>query len=159
MSLQNLDDHDMPAGMSFHPYFLATPGARIEARVGGMWRTDAEVLPTVHGEVLPSVDPNSGLVIAEAELDTVFTGWDGIARINWPERGATLTLEAEVPLGNLVLYTPAGAGYFCAEPVSNITDAFNLVGPDASITGVFVLAAGETRSTRVRFFFIVTLAR
>lgn len=151
MTVQNLDDSDMPTGMGLHPYFPATPRAQLNARVDGMWRTDAEILPTVHGAVLPDADPGAGLVIADAALDTVFSGWDGKARIDWPERRASLTIEAETPLRNLVVYTPAGADHFCVEPVSNATDAFNMSNSDTRPTGVFILAPYERRSTSVRF--------
>lgn len=151
MTLQNLDDSEMPAGMGLHPYFPATPGAHLNAQVDGMWRTDAEVLPTIHGAVLPNADPCAGLAIADAALDTVFTGWDGTAKIHWPERQASLTIEAETPLRNLVVYTPAGEDHFCVEPVSNVTDAFNMSSYHALRTGVFILTPGERRSTSVRF--------
>jgi aldose 1-epimerase len=59
-----------------------------------------------------------------------------------------LDIEAEAPLDFLVLYTPPGEPFFCAEPVSNITDAFNRLEEG---TGCMVLAPGESRSARVRF--------
>ena len=75
----------------------------------------------------------------------MFTGWSGTARIAWPERGASLVMAAERPLSFLTLYTPAGEPYFCAEPVSNITNAFNLA-PGRDDTGLIVL----TRCDRSR---------
>jgi len=35
-------------------------------------------------------------------------------------------MTASQPLGALYLYVPPGSDYFCLEPASNITDAFNL---------------------------------
>lgn len=151
IELRNLDATPMPGGLGLHPFFPATPRTRLEARVQGMWRTDAEVLPTVHGDVPTDADPNAGLVVSEAELDTVFTGWSRSATLSWPEEGRALSLQAEAPLDKLVLYTPAGAGYFCAEPVSNVTDAFNLAALGTPGTGRFVLDPGAAMAAVVRF--------
>ena len=81
----------------------------------------------------------------------VFTGWTRRARISWPEHGRQLDIEAEAPLDFLVLYTPPGEPFFCAEPVSNITDAFNRADDAGINTGGIVLAPGQMRSASVRF--------
>jgi len=149
ISLRNLSDTPMPAGFGLHPYFPSTPWTHVQAPVSGMWETDADILPTRH--VLPpaGANPTTGFDVSETDFDTVFTGWTGRARICWPEHGRQLEIEAEVPLDFLVLYTPPGEPFFCAEPVTNITDAFNR---DAGIdTGRIVLAPGQMRSASVRF--------
>ena len=46
--------------------------------------------------------------------------------IDWPELGARLVMPAEAPLDYLVVFTPARRPFFCVEPVSHVTDAFNL---------------------------------
>jgi aldose 1-epimerase len=150
ISLRNLSDAPMPAGFGLHPYFPSTPWTHVQARVSGMWETDAEILPTRH--VLPPAgsNPTTGFDVSETDYDTVFTGWARRARISWPEHGRQLDIEAEAPLDFLVLYTPPGEPFFCAEPVSNITDAFNRIGEDLN-TGCIVLAPGQTRSASVRF--------
>ncbi|CDX28923.1 Aldose 1-epimerase (fragment) [Mesorhizobium plurifarium] len=138
----------MPAGLGLHPYFPATPWTHIQAGVTGMWETDAEVLPTRHVPPPAGADPTTGFDVAKAAFDTVFTGWTHRARITWPDEQRLLDIEAEAPLDFLVLYTPPGEPFFCAEPVSNITDAFNRLEEDA---GCMVLAPGESRSASVRF--------
>ncbi|MBN9217518.1 MAG: aldose 1-epimerase [Mesorhizobium sp.] len=151
LAVRNLSDAPMPVGFGLHPYFPSTPWTHVQAPVSGMWETDAEVLPTRH--VLPpaGADPSIGVDVPEVDFDTVFTGWKRHARIAWPEQGRQLDIEAEAPLDFLVLYTPPGEPFFCAEPVSNITDAFNR-GDDGDIsTGRIVLAPGQAQSATVRF--------
>ena len=113
--------------------------------------TDAEVLPIRH--VLPPVgaDPSIGFDVSEVDFDTVFTGWARRARISWPEHERQLDIETEAPLDFLVFYTPPGEPFFCAEPVSNITDAFNRVPGEDINTGCIVLASGQMRSASARF--------
>jgi aldose 1-epimerase len=106
-------------------------------------------LPTRHVPPPAGANPATGFDVVEAAFDTVFTGWSRRARITWPYEGRLLDIEAEPPLDFLVLYTPPGEPFFCAEPVSNTTDAFNRPGsPD---TGCMLLAPGEARSATVRF--------
>ncbi|RUZ69884.1 aldose 1-epimerase, partial [Mesorhizobium sp. M7A.F.Ca.US.006.01.1.1] len=150
LSLRNLSDAPMPAGFGLHPYFPSTPWTHVQAQVSGMWETDAEILPTRHVLPLAGSNPTTGFDVSETDFDTVFTGWSRRARISWPEHGRQLDIEAEAPLDFLVLYTPPGEPFFCAEPVSNITDAFNR--SDAGIdTGCIVLTPGQVRSASVRF--------
>ena len=151
ISLHNLDDAPMPAGFGLHPFFPAGPDTLLTAQVGAMWRTDAEVLPTVHRGLLAGSDPNTGLRVADVSLDTVFTGWAHSAEVRWPMSGRSLAMRADSSLGNLVLYTPPGAGYFCAEPVSNVTDAFNRADDGAGRPAYFVLGPGERKSALVQF--------
>lgn len=158
ISVQNLAQTPMPAGIGLHPYFPAAARTRLTAQVDAMWETDAEILPTRLITPPARVDPSTGFDIARAQLDTVFTGWSRHAHVAWPEQARTLDIKAEGPLDYLVLYTPKGEPYFCAEPVSNITDAFNLAGSGVPNTGLRILDPGETLSGRVHFVPHITSA-
>jgi aldose 1-epimerase len=148
LTLHNLSAEPMPAGFGLHPYFPAMPATRIETEVDAMWETDADVLPTRR---VGMQRRSQTIDIASSNLDTVFTGWSRRARIVWPGRDAWLDLEADAPLDFLVLYTPPGEAFFCAEPVSNATDAFNLDAQGTAGTGLIVLAPGDCRTARTRF--------
>jgi aldose 1-epimerase len=134
----------MPLGIGWHPYFPRTPETTLAARVRGLWLTDAEVLPTELIAPPPERDPARGLPVARVALDNVFTGWDGHAVVRWPERRLRLTIAAAPPLRCLVVYTPPTEPFFCAEPVSQVIDAFNLHAAGRSDTGVLTVAPGET---------------
>jgi len=101
--------------------------------------------------VLPALDPAAGLRISDHDLDNVFAGWDGRAEIRWPERATGLAIEVDGPLGFLVVYTSPGEDYFCVEPVSNCTDAFNLAASGRSDTGLQVLEPGAQVIARLSF--------
>jgi aldose 1-epimerase len=144
LTLANESDTAMPAGLGWHPYFPRTPGTTLTARVGGLWLTDAEILPVACVAPPPDRDPGRGLAVDRAALDNGFVGWDGQAAVTWPERRAQLRLATRGPLGTLVVYTPPGESFFCAEPVSHITDAFNLAAAGRADTGMLTLAPGES---------------
>ncbi|HEY9549555.1 MAG TPA: aldose 1-epimerase, partial [Kiloniellaceae bacterium] len=151
IAVTNAGRAPMPAGLGLHPYFPRTPGCRLTAPVSQMWATDAEVMPTALVTPAAGADPNGGLQPDRIALDNCFTGFSGRAVIAWPERGAELTLEADPALAFLVVYTPPGAAFFCAEPVSHCTDAVNLAAAGRSDTGLRTLAPGETFAASVRF--------
>ncbi|MBI1774084.1 MAG: aldose 1-epimerase [Proteobacteria bacterium] len=150
LTVTNLDDDPMPLGVGYHPYFPKSPNTRLTANVHAMWATDEEILPTELVPPRPEADPNRGMAAAKTALDNVFTAWDGHAQIDWPEASARLRVEADAPLRFLVLYTPAKEPYFCAEPVSNATDAFNLADTGRTDTGMIVLGPGQSLCAQVR---------
>jgi aldose 1-epimerase len=144
LTLTNEDDAPMPAGLGWHPYFPRTPETTLTARVRGLWLTDAELLPLTRVAPPSDRDPGRGLAVDRVALDNAFVGWDGQAVVAWPERRAWLGLAAGGPLGTLVVYTPPGESFFCAEPVSHVTDAFNLAAAGLTDTGMLTLAPGES---------------
>lgn len=131
ISVTNQDSVAMPAGIGHHPYFPHRPGTRLTANAGAMWRTDAEVMPVAleTGEVVDKL--RAGALLGELDLDNNFVGWDHSARIDWPadDNGPvrSVLMRADPVLGYFVVYSPAGADHFCAEPVSQTTDWLNLM--------------------------------
>jgi aldose 1-epimerase len=144
MVVTNESQTTMPAGLGWHPYFPRTAATTLHARVTGIWLTDAEILPTIRVAPPTDRDPRQGLAVDRVALDNVFVGWDQEAVITWPERRAQLRMTAHGPLGTLVVYTPPGEAFFCVEPVSHITEAFNLAAAGHLDTGMLSLAPGES---------------
>ena len=152
LTIENRGAEAMPAGLGFHPYFPRTAQCRLSAPVDAMWATDAEVMPTALTAADPRLSDGIGLPIAETVLDNAFTGWRRQATITLagaPSAGSSL--DADPPLGFLVVYSPAGEDYFCAEPVSHCTDAFNLAAQGRDDTGMLTLMPGASLSATVRF--------
>jgi len=144
LSLRNESDTPMPAGIGWHPYFPRTPRTTITADVRAIWLTDDEVMPTTLAAPRPEADLSRGVLADRVALDNCFVGWNRRAVIEWPEPGVRLVMAAEAPLDFLVVYTPPGRPFFCAEPVSHVTDAFNLAAAGRTDTGAHTLAPGET---------------
>lgn len=154
MEVENLGREAMPLGLGWHPYFPRTPGARLSAPVEKMWRNDAETMPV---ELVAPPAPHrldKGVRLADFPIDNCFTGWGGRAVIDWPETKARLELTADRPFKFLVVFAPEGRDFFCVEPVSNITDAFNLAAPwnpgGRDDTGMAVLEPGKSLRAAMR---------
>ena len=131
MTLTNHDDAAMPVGIGHHPYFPHTPGTRLTSAAAAMWQADAEVMPVALERTREVEKLRKGVLLSELDLDNNFTGWERTAVIEWPADSngprRSITLQAQAPLDYFVLYCPAGADHFCAEPVSQCTDWLNLL--------------------------------
>jgi aldose 1-epimerase len=134
----------MPAGLGWHPYFPRTERTKLTADVQAMWLTDEEVMPTTLAAPPPKADLTRGALVDAVALDNCFVGWRRRAVIEWPEADTRVVMTSEAPLDFLVVYTPRGRPFFCAEPVSHVTDAFNLAATGRPDVGTRTLEPGET---------------
>ena len=141
----------MPAGLGMHPYFVRTPQVTITTKTEKMWINDSETMPLRLESVPETQWLNQGLFVNQDVLDNLFTGWNRTALISWPEWKAGVRICASTPLDFLILFTPPGADYFCVEPVSNVTDAFNLLARGDSGHGTKILLPGESVKGKVCF--------
>ena len=145
MCVTNDAEDKMPWGIGWHPYFPVTRGCRVTTAVTHRWCLDDELFPT-HKVVSPRQLFSPG----EENLDAVFAGWNRLVTIQWPERRATLRMQAGRLFDYFVVYSP-GADFFCAEPVSNLPDAFNAYASGADEHGTLVLAPEATASASLSF--------
>ena len=56
ISIENLEDRPVPAGLGLHPFFVRDADAELACRTRQVWLTDAEVLPTERIAVPPKWD-------------------------------------------------------------------------------------------------------
>jgi len=134
ISIENLEDRPVPAGLGLHPFFVRDPDCTLTCRIALAWRADREVLPIDRIPVPADWDFSAGRRPDSVALDNCFDGWDGRASIAWPKRRLRLDLEASEPFRHAVIYTPAGQRFFCIEPVSHANGQ----------VGLAPLAAGGT---------------
>ncbi|MGQ0581153.1 MAG: aldose 1-epimerase [Reyranella sp.] len=123
MTIENLEDRPVPAGLGLHPFFPREADTELACRVEGVWRADADVLPVDRIAVPPEWNFAVSRPVDGVVLDNCFDGWDGRATIRWPRRGLGLALEATQPFRHLVIYVPKGRPHFCVEPVSHANGA------------------------------------
>jgi aldose 1-epimerase len=141
VSIENLEDRPVPAGIGLHPFFVRDSDCTLTCRTTFAWRADAEVLPVERVPVPADWDFAAGRQPDSVALDTCFDGWDGRATIAWPSRRLLLEMEASPPFRHLVIYTPPGQPFFCVEPVSHANGQ----------VGLAALAAGRTLAGDIQF--------
>lgn len=123
LSVENRSDTRMPAGLGHHPYYIKTPSMRLLTHLIGWWQTDEFIMPTSYVE--EARDDWSDKLHAPTTTDNVFAGWDGRARIEWPERGIALTMSCSDAAKWMVVYSPPDQDIACIEGVTHPTDPFN----------------------------------
>jgi aldose 1-epimerase len=150
LRIENQDSRPMPAGFGLHPYFRRSATSQLSFSARSVWLNGPDHLPSEKKSIPPAWSFDKPHSPSDVELDHCFAGWDGKARIVWPEDHLQLTLEASPVFSHLVVYTPTGRDFFCVEPVSHMNDGMShLDGPDEH--GVVILAPGDVLDGEVRF--------
>ena len=144
LSVENLGSTPMPAMLGLHPYFPDAAHARMEAVLPRVWLTDSAALP-VEETATPadwSFAP-AGRAVQAVSLDHGFSGWDGVARLRWPDH--TVTVRSS-DCRFLHVYTPAGRDFFCVEPQTAPPGALTRNAREAA-----VVPPGERLAIQVHF--------
>ena len=103
---------------------------------------------------------SSGLALAQSPIQELKImapagpggGWDGAAELRWPGRGVGLRLKADAAFKHLMVYADPTQSFFCVEPQSNASGAFNRPGGfEDEAEGVIALAPEASAEATVRF--------
>jgi aldose 1-epimerase len=140
IAVTNTSQESFPAGIGFHPYFVARPGATVQAGVEQVWTTDKAGVPVERKAIPPEWDFRKARLVDDIQVDHCFTSWNGKARLDYPSEGFALEITGSPVFSHLVVYVPKGRGYFCVEPASHATDVVHREIPDQ---GFRVLKPGE----------------
>lgn len=143
LHIENHSNEPMPCGLGFHPYFTKTEQVKVETGANQMWAVDNECLPT---DIVTS--PIAGgnkkyFNIADHQLDNALLWPTPKATIDWPEWALEAELTSSKNCPFLVCYSPSKEDFFCLEPVTHCTDAFNKHHAGESNTGTYELAPHE----------------
>jgi len=144
IAITNRADVAAPAGLGMHPYFPRHGQAVLKAAADAVWLTDETCLPTERVACPGHWNLSAGVDIDGLLCDNQFEPWSRHAQILWPEKRMVVELAASKSLGRLVVYAPANEDFFCVEPVSHMTDAFNRAANGGDNTGTRILAPGES---------------
>lgn len=154
MTLRNTATAAMPFGLGLHPYFPLTPETRLHARAARFYTEDAAFMPGPEAPRPADLDFTRPARLPRRWLNNGFAGWDGRARITWPECRLALAIDADGAFSYYFLFMsdtafePGFAGeYFCFEPMTHQADGHHA----ADLGGLALLAPGEVMTARVVF--------
>jgi aldose 1-epimerase len=130
-TIENLSAAPMPVGIGFHPYFQLHDAPRDQWKVHLAARDHLALskmfIPTGERNPVEFPDP---LPLAGGALDDVFGALvrDGSERATFSVEGARekISVIYGPKYTVAVVYAPAGRQFICFEPMSAITDGFNL---------------------------------
>ena len=139
LSVQNIGEGTVPAGLGIHPWFRA---GRLIIPATSCW--EGEPLPI--GPLVPVAgarDLRAGAV--PPRMDCCYTGLTANE-----VRAPGVTLSWDGPVTQVVVYT-GESGWACVEPVTMANDGFNLARRGVDGHGVFELGPDQTAQVVYRF--------
>ncbi|MGA2133061.1 MAG: aldose 1-epimerase [Bryobacteraceae bacterium] len=126
-TIHNLSTDPMPVGIGFHPYFQLHDAPREQWKVHLAARDhlilSPKVIPTGESKPVEFADP---LPLAGVFLDDVFSGLPPDAAFSVEGLREKITVKYGPKYTVAVVYAPKGRAFICFEPMSTITDGFNL---------------------------------
>jgi aldose 1-epimerase len=130
-SLLNQSTEPMPVAIGYHPYFQVHDAPRDEWTVHVAAREkltlSPQLIPT--GERTP-IQFSEPLTLKNVQLDDVFSnlipGADGRPQFSVQGKKEKVTVTYGPKYTVAVVYAPPGKGFICFEPMTGITNAFNL---------------------------------
>ncbi len=148
LDVTNAGERALPFGLGLHPYLPRTAGVTLQAAARCVWIPGPDKLPLHAGAIPHAWSFAHANTLPDDVIDHVFEGWDGRARIAWPENRLQLAIESDARY--YIVYTPAGADFFCFEPVDHRINAHNGAGgPERH--GLTMLAPGQRLRRNFRF--------
>ena len=130
-TIQNHATDPMPVAVGFHPYFRLHDAPRDQWHVHLAAREhlvlNPQLIPTGEHKPVEFADPYS---LSAGPLDDVFSGLirdpDGRARFHVEGGRERISVAYGPKYTVAVVYAPKGQDFICFEPMSAITNAFNL---------------------------------
>lgn len=147
-TIRNHSEAAMPVAIGYHPYFRVTDAPRdqwtVHVAAKRHYRLSPQLIPTGETEAVTLSNPVS---LATTQLDDVFGGLDrgpdGRAEFWVKGRRETVAVTYGPKYPVAVVYAPPGREFICFEPMSAITNAFNLAHSGA-YKDLQTIPAGET---------------
>ncbi|MGX7876199.1 aldose 1-epimerase [Mesorhizobium sp. ORM6] len=151
MTMTNTGPLPMPFGFGLHPWFDRDPDATLQFGARCFYLEEPDGISGDPITLPPELDFGEGRPLPGGWRNNGYGGWAGEATIRFPERGAGLRIKADPVFRHLMLYADPAKPYFCVEPQTNASGAFNRARWDDPQEGVIVLGPGENAVGTIRF--------
>ena len=152
MAITNAGRDTMPFGCGLHPWFERDDDVTLQFDARRFYLEEPDGVSGNPITVPPELDFAAARALPQGWRNNDYGGWDGVAVLRWPRRGVALRITAAPLFKHLMIYADPAQSFFCIEPQTNASGAFNRTGgfedPDEGVT---VLAPGATAEGSVRF--------
>jgi len=147
----NTGSRPMPFGFGHHPWLERDRDLELQFRATHFWLEAPEGVVSDRIGVPPELSFAGGRGLPKSWRNNCYSGWDGTAQLRFPSRALGLHVQADPIFGHLMFYADPSKPYFCLEPQTNASCAFNKMADGIDGLGVIVLAPGQSASGRVSF--------
>lgn len=148
LTVTNMGQKTLPFGLGLHPYFTRNSKTLLQFKSEGVWLSGEDPIPTeLATNFPPTWDYNTRNTLEGSMIDNCFTGWNGKAVIEYPDRGISITMIMPDCNGYTLFYRPPRRDFFCLEPITHPIDAFHM----PRQPGLAFLAHGDSLALRAKF--------
>ena len=84
------------------------------------------------------------------KIDQTFINWNGIAKLII-DKDTAIEIKNIKNINNIHVYSPPKENFFCIEPVTNISDAYNIKKHSKIYQGLQVLKSSKKFEAKVEF--------
>ena len=120
LTLTNFGETPMPAGLGLHPYFHRTPDTRVAFAATEIWTPPTNESAGALGPLPSALGAGAAAPLPGETLDHSFVNFSGEAVIETVD--LRIALHTDAPI--LHVYAPAGAHFFCLEPITHLPGDF-----------------------------------
>src|SRR5688572_14916726 len=118
LAIENTGPGDMPCGLGFHPFLPRSDEARLAFQATQVGNRRASKFPTRFKTIDAALDFRDGPRLSERTgIDHCYAGWTGRAVVSAGRAAPGFYLEGSAATRFAIVYVPAGADYYCIEPV------------------------------------------
>lgn len=155
LTAQNGEAAPLPIGLGLHPYFANRAEATITAVLPARWQWDQEMMPTTYERNALLDSFRKGRRAVDLPVAAEYAEWDGRAAIDWPASRVRLDIITAPRLEHVVMWLPVSENFFCFEPISHATDAFNT--NDSPVSGKDLTVVEPRGSLEQCFDFTISI--
>ncbi|OPZ79226.1 MAG: Aldose 1-epimerase [Alphaproteobacteria bacterium ADurb.Bin438] len=149
ISIKNTGSLPMPCGVGIHPYFKKDGKVLLKFKNKTIWADETSLNKQVPYKTDASYNFENGKELPNEDFDICFGGFDGHAEIIWLDKDFSLSIDAHEDFNHIVLFSPKDSDFFCLEPVTNATDAFNLASKGITGTGIQTIEPEEILESKI----------
>ncbi len=151
MTVHNPAPLPMPCSLGIHPFFVKEKDVELNFKTQLVWSNETDPIFDDPYPTPKAWNFNGGKQLKNAIFDTCFGGFEEQARIVYPSKDICIDITTNDLFHHVVLYSPKGKNFFCLEPTTSASNAFNLaadgvigtgirsIGPLQDLTGVITL--------------------
>ena len=146
LSLKNLSETPMPAGMGWHPYFPRAQ-AQLDLPTTSVWPAGNRGLNLPPETLTEAQRLTPARWVRALDMDNCFDLQAKPYQLHWPHH--SLRIDPDPMFGKCLVFIPEGEDFFCVEPISHAPNAVNSTLPNA-LTGLVDLAPQAELRARIR---------
>jgi aldose 1-epimerase len=151
MTLANARPVSLPFGFGLHPWFDRDPDVTLQFKARRFYLEEPDGISGDSITLPAELDFAEDRPLPGGWRNNDYGGWGGEATLRFPTRGVGLRMVADPVFKHLMLYADPTKPYFCVEPQTNASGAFNRSQWDDPEEGVILLAPGESAAGTVSF--------